>query len=115
MPSTSKGILRQLQMPMRKLEDWTSVEWKGREVTPGSKLGKAEYLFKMIEEKKADEFSARYGGAQTVAAAKKPKDPEIDAKIKAQGEVVRKLKAEKADPAIIKGEVAKLLALKKQQ
>jgi methionyl-tRNA synthetase len=98
---------------MRKLEDWSSVEWKCADLTAGEKIGKAEYLFKMIDEKKEAEFAKKYGGVSAAPGACAVKDPELEGKIKAQGELVRKLKGEKADGAVVKAEVAKLLALKK--
>jgi methionyl-tRNA synthetase len=99
---------------MRRLEDWSVVEWKCSDLVAGEKIGKAEYLFKMIDEKMEDVFAKKYGGQAAAAAGKcAVKDPELEGKIKAQGELVRKLKGEKADGAIVKAEVAKLLALKK--
>mmetsp|Transcript_7031 Transcript_7031/g.13288 ORF Transcript_7031/g.13288 Transcript_7031/m.13288 type:complete len:344 (-) Transcript_7031:92-1123(-) len=55
-----------------------------------------------------DAKKARPGGANS----SKSSDNSIESQIAAQGDVVRKLKAEKADKAIIKAAVDKLLALK---
>ncbi|CAJ0627147.1 14115_t:CDS:2, partial [Entrophospora sp. SA101] len=56
MPSTSESILRQLNAPTRIIPD----TWTGTDIQPGHKLGKAEYLFKKIDEIKEQEFHLKY-------------------------------------------------------
>jgi len=57
MPSTTESICRQLNAPLRDIPDvWTI------DILPGHKLGKAEYLFKKIDEKKEEEYLKKYGG-----------------------------------------------------
>jgi methionyl-tRNA synthetase len=121
MPSTSALILKQLRLPMRKLLDtWTM------DVYPGHKIGEAAYLFKRIEDSKIDFCRAKYSGQAETKPPKQQKPvaeqkiaemtPELlilNERITEQGNIVRKLKAEKADPNTIKEAVAKLLELKK--
>ena len=131
MPSTSDGILRQLNVPQRRITD----TWSAKDILVGHKIGASEYLFKLIEDKKMEECQRLYSGQQDAAAApdKKKKGgkkaaapapalpetltPEMQAvndKITQQGLVVRQLKTDKADAGKIKEAVDLLLALKKE-
>ncbi|KAJ3302582.1 putative methionine--tRNA ligase, cytoplasmic protein rar1 [Kappamyces sp. JEL0829] len=130
MPSTSASILRQLNLPQRRITD----TWSGNDIGPGHKIGAAEYLFKTIDDKKVELCRKQYssqgavveepkkkGGKKASAPAAAPLPttltPEMQAvneKITAQGLVVRQLKADKADPTVIKSAVELLLALKKE-
>ncbi|KAJ3329673.1 hypothetical protein HDU91_003803 [Kappamyces sp. JEL0680] len=130
MPSTSASILRQLNLPQRRITD----TWSGNDIGPGHKIGAAEYLFKTIDDKKVELCRKQYssqsavveepkkkGGKKASAPAAAPLPttltPEMQAvneKITAQGLVVRQLKADKADPTVIKSAVDLLLALKKE-
>ncbi|CAG8656595.1 2023_t:CDS:2, partial [Paraglomus occultum] len=57
MPSTSESILRQLNVPARTIPDsWTI------DIYPEHKLGKAEYLFRRLDDK---QFKEKYGGGDT--------------------------------------------------
>ncbi|CDK29814.1 unnamed protein product [Kuraishia capsulata CBS 1993] len=56
MPSTTAAIERQLNVPALAIPDRFSL-WIGG----GHCIGKAEYLFKRIDEKKVDEWRAKYG------------------------------------------------------
>ncbi|KAI9013594.1 methionyl-tRNA synthetase [Hyaloraphidium curvatum] len=145
MPTTSESILRQVNAPARRIEDWsTGHRWTADDILGGHRIGKAEYLFSKIDEAKEEELRSKYGGKQGAPAqaaepasdAKKGKKaakkeapangpapasnlaPEevarLDAAIKEQGDKVRQLKTEKADAALVKVEVDKLLALKKE-
>ena len=110
MPATSREILDQLNAPARVVPEALS-----NDILGGHHLGKAAYLFTKIEEKKADEWRVKFGGAQAAAAApavkkkvKKaaaakvaegPKTEEIialEAQIKSQGDTVRDLKTKQA-------------------
>ncbi len=128
MPTTTEGILRQLRLPTRTLPS----HWTGRDVLRGHVVGKPEYLFTRIDESKEEELRKKYGGQQNAVpeeSKKKgkpvvksnivvlPQTPEVlalEAKIKEQGELVRKLKAEKAAKEQVDVQVAALLDLKKQ-
>lgn len=73
MPTTSTDILRQLNAPARSLPGHFSID-----ILPGHKLGKAEHLFKKIEnvdgaqEKK---WQKRFGGDSVVAEKVNPAGP----------------------------------------
>ena len=123
MPSTSTSILSQLNAPARSVPEVLSID-----ILPGHHIGTPEHLFKKIDEKKADEWRAKFAGSdpasaapvanetsgtskRKAAAAKKsaqnptkgqaeevdgPKSAEaldLEAKITAQGLLVRELKA----------------------
>ncbi|KAI9500477.1 methionine--tRNA ligase mes1 [Coemansia spiralis] len=73
MPDTAAGIARQLNAPERILTDTFELELRA-----GHVIGKAEYLFTRIDEKKIDEWRAKYSGGQAdtadvAAKVKKPK------------------------------------------
>lgn len=116
MPGTSKEILEQLNAPARTVPTVLS-----NDILAGHKLGTPAYLFTKIDEKKAEEWRIKFGGdavkvaaptpvkgepgkgkRKAAASAKKetPKDDgpkseavlALEAQIKTQGEVVRKLK-----------------------
>ncbi|KAL2918405.1 methionine--tRNA ligase mes1 [Polyrhizophydium stewartii] len=141
MPSTTDGILRQLNLPLRRVTD----SWAATDILAGHKIGAAEYLFKKIEESREEELRLKYSGKQgpsqpataaTDAKGKQPmskraaksarpaptgvpegvtRTPEMEAlekKIAEQGNLVRQLKADKAAAGDIKTAVDGLLALK---
>jgi methionyl-tRNA synthetase len=130
MPSTSEGILRQLNLPLRKITD----SWSAKDIKAGLKIGKAEYLFKRIEDAKVEECRRLYSGQKQAVAVPEPKKrrtskkpeaavvptemtPEmqkIQDKITEQGNLVRKLKSEKGPADEVKKAVDELLALKKE-
>ncbi|WWC88548.1 methionine-tRNA ligase [Kwoniella dendrophila CBS 6074] len=73
MPSTSEGILRQLNAPARSLPTKFSID-----ILPGHKLGKAEYLFKKIENLNGSQEKAwqkQFGGDSVVADKVEPSGP----------------------------------------
>lgn len=131
MPDTSDSICRQLNAPMRALPKAFSID-----ILPGHTLGKAEYLFVRIDEKKIDEWRKKYGGESTAEvapalsknqAAKKakadaaaalasiPRTPEVielEGKIKTQGDKVSALKKEKVAGDELTTEVSELKRLK---
>lgn len=130
MPTTSEGILRVLNLPLRKITD----EWTGNDIGGGHKIGAAEYLFKRIEDKKIEECRRLYSGQKINLAeesAKKSKKPAkksepippavltpemkvIQDRIAEQGLIVRELKEKKASAIEIKAAVDVLLGLKKE-
>ena len=60
LPATSKSILEQLNAPFLFIPDF----WMANELKPGHHIGKAKYLFTMIDPKKEDEWRDMYGGTQ---------------------------------------------------
>ncbi|KAG9323222.1 hypothetical protein KVV02_007954 [Mortierella alpina] len=130
MPSTSESIARQLNAPVRLLPEEFAVD----SILGGHTIGKAEYLFKRIDEKMEDVWRAKYGGNGSEATAedkkKKKKSSKapaapvfkgekpaevvaLEKQIEEQGLKVRDLKAAKAEPAVVTAEVQTLLGLKK--
>ncbi|KAG0343895.1 putative methionine--tRNA ligase, cytoplasmic protein rar1 [Podila humilis] len=132
MPSTSESIARQLAAPVRLLSDEFAID----SILGEHEIGKAEYLFKRIDEKMEDVWRAKYGGSGSEPAEEKKKKKrggktaaalaapafqgekpaevtELEKKIEEQGVKVRDLKAAKADPAAVTAEVQTLLGLKK--
>ncbi|XP_077996837.1 methionine--tRNA ligase, cytoplasmic-like isoform X2 [Glandiceps talaboti] len=131
MPSTSAIIQNQLQAPD---ECNVIIENIVCFLPPGHKIGKPKPLFDKIEDSKVAELRKKYAGKQTErdnpstpAAATKPVSKpvsnstpvmgnveELTELVTKQGDIVRKLKTEKADRLKIDAEVQKLLELKKQ-
>jgi methionyl-tRNA synthetase len=73
MPTTSADILRQLNAPARSLPSKFSVD-----ILPGHKLGKAEHLFKKIDNvdgSQEQKWQKRFGGDAGVAATVEPSGP----------------------------------------
>ncbi|KAI8853017.1 tRNA synthetases class I (M)-domain-containing protein [Chytridium lagenaria] len=135
LPKTSESILRQLNAPTRRITD----TWEANDILPGHHLGKVELLFQRIDEKRIDELRAKYSGTGSKAAtdvkdAKKKKSKAasallteapatvdktesimaFEAEIKEKGELVRKLKAEKAAAEDLKAALDGLLEAKQK-
>ncbi|KAI8924511.1 hypothetical protein BC831DRAFT_498466 [Entophlyctis helioformis] len=145
MPATSASIMRQLNLPQRRITD----KWTATDIGAGHQIGAAEYLFKKIEEAREIELREKYSGKQDTTnsaavapgktadgkggkagkksskaaappapaalpdgAAKTPEMIALEAEIAEQGAQVRTLKANKADAAVTKAAVDKLLGLK---
>lgn len=89
MPATSAAIVRQLNSDLKFIPDTFDAE----ALKPGHKLGKAEYLFTRIDEKKITEWKEAYGGTQ--ASRKAEEEAKEALKKKKQEEKDRK-KAKKA-------------------
>lgn len=73
MPTTSTGILRQLNAPARSLPMTFAID-----ILPGHKLGKAEHLFKKIDNVSGEQERAwqkRFGGDAAVADQVQPSGP----------------------------------------
>ncbi|ELU44219.1 methionyl tRNA synthetase [Rhizoctonia solani AG-1 IA] len=140
MPSTSDGILRQLNAPPRVIPSVLSTD-----ILPNHKLGTPELLFSPIKAEKADEWRNKFGGTQKAvdaavaenqpplskkkqaAAAKAakaakanappvPKTPlivDLEVKVKTQGERVRAIKEGKPQEGeTLETALAELMALK---
>ena len=87
LPATSKSILEQLNVPFLFIPD----QWMADDIKPGHHIGKAKYLFTLIEPKKEDEWREMYGGTQ----AERLKKEEETAKKAAAKAAVKAKKAEK--------------------
>ncbi|KAJ3213744.1 hypothetical protein HK099_007212 [Clydaea vesicula] len=133
LPNTAEGILRQLNLPNRKLENFLEIEYKGDDVLEGHRVNKAEYLFKRMEEKLEETFKAKYGGSKqpetsvenknkkkssskqavvTISEEKKTEEYRLlEKQILEQGLLVRRLKEEKSEE--LKVNLDLLLKLKK--
>jgi len=95
MPSTGSAIAKQLNAPLLPITD----KWEPEALKGGHKIGKAEYLFTRIDEKKEAEWRSRYGGTQASRLA------EEEAKAKKAADKARDKERKKA-----KKEAAKLTA-----
>lgn len=87
LPATSKSILVQLDKPFLVIPD----HWTADDIDPGHHIGKAEYLFTLIDPKKEDEWRNMYGGTQ----AERLKKEEETAKKAAAKAAVKAKKAER--------------------
>ena len=102
MPGTGEGIVRQLNTELGSIPD----TWDPETIKPGHKLGKAEYLFTRIDDKKVAEWKDKFGGTQATRAAeeaakkKKQEDRERDkAKKAAKKAAKRAAEASQSDEA----------------
>jgi methionyl-tRNA synthetase len=102
MPSTGSSIVKQLNAPLLSITD----DWVPDALKSGHKIGKAEYLFTRIDEKKEDEWRSKYGGTQASRAA------EEAAKAKKAADKLRDKERKKAkkEAAAKEKEAAKLAA-----
>ncbi|KAI5293849.1 hypothetical protein KEM52_005122 [Ascosphaera acerosa] len=103
LPATARSIMEQLNAPLAlipSLEDISDANggWKPVLIQPGHKLGKAKYLFSMIDPKKADEWREHFGGSQEERKKKAEEAARIAAK-KAAAKAKKKEKKEKKDKA----------------
>lgn len=89
LPATSRSILEQLDAPFLVIPD----EWKGDDIKPGHQIGKAKYLFTLIDPKKEDEWRDMYGGTQ---AERLKKEEEAAKKAAAKAATKAKAAARKA-------------------
>ncbi|KAL9073205.1 MAG: hypothetical protein Q9161_003037 [Pseudevernia consocians] len=87
LPATSKSILEQLDAPFLYIPD----HWTADNIKPGHHIGKAKYLFALIDPKKEDEWRDMYGGTQ----AERIKKEEETAKKAAAKAAVKAKKAER--------------------
>jgi methionyl-tRNA synthetase len=73
MPTTSEGILRQLNAPARSLPETFSID-----ILPGHTIGKAEYLFKRIDNVNGEQekkWQRKFGGDAVAAKTVNPAGP----------------------------------------
>lgn len=71
LPATSASILTQLNAPFMNIPSPSDIStenggggWKPITLKPGHKIGKAAYLFSRIDENRAEEWRAMFGGTQ---------------------------------------------------
>lgn len=107
MPSTATSIAKQLNAPLLSIPD----KWTPDALSGGHKIGKAEYLFTRIDEKKEDEWRSKYGGTQASrlaeeeAKAKKAADKARDKERKKLKKQAAKTGAPAATPEAAKTEL----------
>lgn len=96
-PATCSSIRKQLNVPFLQIpsEEDVATGWQPIYIKPGHKIGKAEYLFTRIDEKKAEEWKEFFGGNQAERAKKEKEEAELAAKKAAQKEKAKAKKAEK--------------------
>ena len=97
LPATCTSIREQLQCPFLNIPSESDISsgWKPTYIKPGHKLGKPEYLFTKIDEKKAEEWREHYGGNQAERIQKQKEEAAAQAKKQAQKDKARAKKAEK--------------------
>ncbi|KAK3365674.1 methionyl-tRNA synthetase [Lasiosphaeria ovina] len=108
MPGTGEAIVRQLNTDLKFIPD----TWEPEALKPGHKLGKAEYLFQRIDDKKIAEWKEKYGGTQASRAAeeaakealKKKKQEDKDKK-KAKKAAKKASEADESVPADLAAQV----------
>ncbi|KAL8993549.1 MAG: hypothetical protein Q9188_007301 [Gyalolechia gomerana] len=87
LPATSKSILEQLQAPFLVIPD----HWTADDIKPNHQIGKAKYLFSLIDPKMEEEWRTLFGGTQ----AERLKQEEEAAKATAKKAAAKARKAEK--------------------
>ena len=97
LPATCASIREQLDAPFLNIPSEEDVEhgWKPTYLPPGHKIGKAEYLFTRIDEKKADEWREMFGGSQEARRQKAEEAAKIAQKKADQKAKVKAKKEEK--------------------
>ncbi|KAJ3411346.1 putative methionine--tRNA ligase, cytoplasmic protein rar1 [Chytridiales sp. JEL 0842] len=139
LPSTAESMLRQLNLPTRRITD----AWTANDILAGHTIGKAEYLFSIIDEKRADELRGKYSGQKGTEVVDAPKSKravkkdkakssgpallseapagvektetvvKLEAEIKEKGDLVRKLKTAKSPADQVTKAVEELMESKK--
>jgi methionyl-tRNA synthetase len=101
LPATCASIRKQLNSDFLQIpsEEDITAGWKPTYIKPGHKIGKAEYLFTKIEEKKADEWREHFGGNQAERAKKAEEEAKKAAKKAAEKEKAKAKKAAKKQAA----------------
>ena len=98
LPDTCKSIRQQLNVPFMQIPSEADIAdngWLPTYIKPGHKIGKAEYLFSRIDEKKADEWKALFGGNQEERRKKQEEEAKVAVKKALQKEKAKAKKAEK--------------------
>lgn len=107
LPATCASIRKQLNADFLLIpsEEDVASGWKPTYIKSGHKIGKAEYLFTKIDEKKADEWREYFGGNQAERELKKQEEEKKAAKKAAEKEKVKLKKAAKKQAAAGAGSV----------
>lgn len=97
LPATCVSIRKQLDAPFLNIPSEEDIEqgWKPTHLPAGHKIGKAEYLFTRIDEKKADEWREMFGGTQEARRQKAEEAAKIAQKKADQKKKAKEKKAEK--------------------
>ncbi|KAL9109441.1 MAG: hypothetical protein Q9227_005949 [Pyrenula ochraceoflavens] len=82
LPATNKSILKQLNAPFLLIPSEKEIVdgWRPTYLKAGHRIGKAEYLFARIDEKKGDEWRDHFGGSQEERKKKEAEAAAIAAK-----------------------------------
>ncbi|KIX07678.1 methionine-tRNA ligase [Rhinocladiella mackenziei CBS 650.93] len=112
LPATCASIRKQLDVGFLLIPSEEAIfsGWLPTYIHPGHKIGKAEYLFTRIDEKKADEWREYFGGNQAEREKKKKEEAELAAKKAAQKEKVKAKKAAQKAAAAVGGEGVEMSA-----
>jgi len=97
LPATCASIRKQLEVSVLQIpsEEDIASGWKPTYIQPGHQIGKAEYLFSKIDEKKAEEWRELFGGNQADRAKKAKEEAEVAAKKAAKKEKAKAMKKDK--------------------
>jgi methionyl-tRNA synthetase len=97
LPATCASIRKQLNTGFLQIPDEEDIasSWLPTYIKPGHTIGKAEYLFARIDEKKADEWKEYFGGNQADREKKRKDEEEVAAKKLAEKEKTKAKKAAK--------------------
>ena len=106
LPATCVSIRKQLDTPFLNIPSEEDLEhgWKPIYLHTGHKIGKAEYLFTMIDPKKAEEWREMFGGSQEARKQKAEEAAKVAQKKADQKAKVKAKKAEKKDKAVTSGQ-----------
>lgn len=96
LPATCVSIRKQLDAPFLNIPSEEDIEhgWRPTYLLTGHKIGKAEYLFTRIDEKKAEEWREMFGGTQE---ARRQKEEEAAKIAQQKAEKKQKAKEKKAE------------------
>jgi methionyl-tRNA synthetase len=109
LPATCASIRKQLNAGFLQIpsEEDISSGWLPTYIKSGHQIGKAEYLFTRIDDKKADEWREHFGGSQAEREKKKKDEAEVAAKKAAAKEKNKAKKAAQKSAAAAGGGVEK--------
>lgn len=115
MPQTCATICNQLNIKFEDIGVLNENTGFCQYLPTGHQINTPAPLFKKLDEAELKSLKEKFGGGQQKKKEITPEDIDVIEKdVMAQGDVVRKLKEEKADAQKIKSEVNKLLDMKKR-
>jgi methionyl-tRNA synthetase len=102
LPATCVSIRKQLDAPFLNIPSEEDIEhgWRPTYLFTGHKIGKAEYLFTRIDEKKAEEWREMFGGTQE---GRRQKEEEAAKIAQQKAEKKQKAKEKKAEKKSAQG------------